>query len=121
METPVTRVTSVECWTCQRLPKEVAEATRRKVRQLAEPLIADGLVEPRGLKAEGVQPCCTASSQASLSLNGAHEVASNTVASHRIIYPQMTDIQPSPVGVSVDTTEDLVNTANKDSEWPAIL
>lgn len=43
-------------WFVQTLPEEVAMATGRKVRQLTEPSIANGLVEVRGLEAERVQP-----------------------------------------------------------------
>ena len=37
-------------------PEEVAMATGRKVGQLTEPSIANGLIEVRGLEAECVQP-----------------------------------------------------------------
>ena len=44
-----------------------------------------------------------ASSEPSLGLDSAHEAASHPVASHPIVYPQMADVAPSPVGVSIDS------------------
>ena len=115
------QVVSVGLRAFQGLPEEVAAATGWKVRQLAERLVADGLVEPRGLKAERVQPCSTAPSEAGLSLDGGHEVASDPLTSHIVVNPEMTHVQPSPVGVSVDTPKHFVITADKDAERFAIL
>ena len=116
-----TKVASVALRAFQELPKEVAAATGWKLRQLAERLIADGLVEPRGLKAKRVQPRSTAPSEAGLSLNGGHEVASDPLTSYVVVNPEMTHIQPSPMGVSVDTPKYFFITADKDGEWSTIL
>jgi len=54
-------------------------------------------------------------------LKGGHEVPSNPFTSQIIAHPQMAHVKPPPVGVSVNASQYLGNTTNKDSEWTAIL
>ncbi len=48
-------------------------------------------------------------------------MASNPLTSHVIMNPEVTYVQPSPMGVSVDAPKDLSSMAYKDSERSAIL